>query len=184
MLPIITQYWWALLLRGVISLAFGILALAFPRVTIAFAAIVFAAYLILDGVLAIVAGIRAAEAHRRWWPFLLEGLVSLVAGILAFAWPEVTVVVIIALVAVWAILSGLLMVVPAMRLPRGSGRGWLIFSGGVSVLLGLVILIQPAAGLFYIVLSIGIYAIIFGIGLIALGFQVRRLHASRLDVTV
>ena len=184
MLPIITQYWWVLVLRGIISLVFGALALVFPGVTIAFAAIFFAAYLMLDGILAIAAGIRAAEAHRRWWPFLLDGLVSLIAGILAFAWPDVTIVIMVALVAVWAIVSGLLMVMPALRLPRGSGRGWLLFSGGVSVLLGLVILIQPATGLFYIVLSIGIYAIAFGAGLVALGFHVRRLHASRLDINV
>ena len=184
MVPIITRHWWVLVLRGIIALAFGILALLFPGVTIAFAAAFFAAYLIIDGVLAIVAGIRAAEAHRRWWPFALEGLIGLAAGILAFIWPEVTIVVMVALVAAWAILSGLAMLLPAFRLPPGSGRGWLIFSGAISLLLGIVILIQPATGLFYIVLSIGVYAIIFGIGLLALGFHVRRLHGSRVNLTV
>jgi uncharacterized membrane protein HdeD (DUF308 family) len=184
MIPIITRHWWVLVLRGIIALALGILALLFPGVTITFAAIFFAAYLIVDGVLAVVAGIRAAEAHRRWWPFALEGLIGVAAGIVALIWPAVTIVVLVALVAAWAILSGLAMLIPAFRLPRGSGRGWLIFSGAVSLLLGIVILIQPAAGVFYIVLSIGIYAIIFGIGLIALGLHVRRLHGSRVDMVV
>ena len=184
MIPIITRHWWVLVLRGLIALAFGILALLFPGVTITFAAIFFAVYFIVDGVLAVIAGIRAAEAHRRWWPFALEGLIGLAAGVIALVWPDVTIVVMVALVAAWAILSGLAMLVPAFRLPRGSGRGWLIFSGAVSLLLGIVILIQPAAGVFYIVLSIGIYAIIFGIGLVALGFQVRRLHESRVDISV
>ena len=184
MLPIVTQHWWLLVLRGALALVFGGLALAFPGVTIAFAAAFLAAYLALDGILALVAGIRAAEAHRRWWPFILEGVVSLAAGVLAFIWPTVTVVVMVALVAAWSILTGLAIMIPAFALPKGSGKGWLIFSGAVSLILGLVILFQPAAGLFYIVLSIGIYAILFGVGLIALGLRVRQLHAGRTDVTV
>jgi len=184
MVPIITRHWWALVVRGVIALILGILALVFPNVTIVFAAAFFAAYLVIDGALAIVAGVRAAETHRRWWPFALEGVLGLIAGVLAFAWPGVTVVVLIALVAAWAILSGLALLIPAFRLPGGTGKGWLILSGAISLLLGIVILFEPEAGIFYIVLTIGIYAILFGIGLVALGLRIRRLHVSHLDITV
>jgi uncharacterized membrane protein HdeD (DUF308 family) len=178
MIPVITGHWWAIVLRGVLAVLFGLWAVAVPGITITVLAAFFAAYLIVDGVLAVVAGIRAAEAHRRWWPFAVEGIANLIAGAIAFMWPGLTIVVMIALVAGWAIVTGLLMLVPAFSLPAGSGKGWLILAGAVSLLLGIAVIFEPAAGILYIVWTIAAYAILFGIGLIALGLRVRSLHGA------
>src|SRR5579859_6219107 len=115
MIPIITGHWWALALRGAIAIVFGVLALGYPQITFALLAIFVAAYLVIDGIFAIVIGVRAAENHRRWWPFALEGIVDIAAGAILYAMPDVLIV----MMAIWAIATGLLLLVPAFGLPGG-----------------------------------------------------------------
>jgi uncharacterized membrane protein HdeD (DUF308 family) len=174
MTTIITRHWWALALRGVLAVLLGVFAIAFPPATFVLLAMLIAAYLALDGVVAIVAGVRAAERHRRWWPFLVEGALDLVAGAIIFFDPDVLVF----LVAVWAIATGLFMLAPAFTLPGGSGKWFLVLNGLISLALGVAILAKPVAGLLFIAWSVGIYALIFGTGLIALGLHVRALHGK------
>ena len=76
--------WWAFAIRGVLGILFGIVAFALPGVTMLSLVIVFAAYAITDGVFAIVAAVRAANHHERWTLFLLEGVIGIAAGVLAF----------------------------------------------------------------------------------------------------
>jgi len=180
MLPIITRHWWALVLRGVVALVFGGLALAYPPITFDILAIFVSAYLVIDGVFAIVAGIRAAERHRRWWPFALEGLLDLAAGVIVFMAPGV----LLGLLAFWAIVTGLLLIVPAFGVPGAAGRWLLVLNGMLSLLLGVVILVQPLTGVLFVAVSVGLYALLFGIGLIALGLHVRKLQASHIDIVV
>lgn len=180
MIPIITGHWWALVLRGVIALIFGVLALAYPPLTFELLAIFVAAYLIIDGIFAIIAGVRAAESHRRWWPFALEGLIDIAAGVFIYGLPGL----LIGMIAFWAIVTGLILIVPAFGLPGGAGKWLLILNGAVSILFGIVVAIQPLTGVFFVALSVGIYAILFGVGLITLGLRVRRLHQSRVDIVV
>jgi uncharacterized membrane protein HdeD (DUF308 family) len=172
MTPIITKHWWALVLRGALAIAFAVLSIAFPPITFVFLAIFVAAYLVLDGIIAIVAGIHAAELHRRWWPFAVEGVLDLLAGAIIYFDPGVVVF----MVALWAIVTGLLLVVPALSLPGGAGRWFLVLNGVVSLLLGVAMLALPAAGVLFVVWSVAIYALIFGVGLIALGLRVHKLH--------
>jgi uncharacterized membrane protein HdeD (DUF308 family) len=172
MIPIVTGHWWALALRGVLAVLFALLAFAYPPATILILAVFIAAYLFLDGILAVVAGIRAAEQHKRWLPFALEGVADLIAAAIIYLDPAVLTV----LVGIWAILTGALMLFPAFALPGGAGKWLFVVNGLVSLLLGIVILAEPAAGVIFIAVSLGIYALLFGIGLIALAFRVRALH--------
>ena len=77
MLHVLARNWWALLIRGIAAVIFGILAFVWPGATIVAIGILFGAYAFVDGIFAIVSAVRAAEAHERWWPFLLEGFVGI-----------------------------------------------------------------------------------------------------------
>jgi uncharacterized membrane protein HdeD (DUF308 family) len=174
MIPIITRHWWVLSIRGALAIAFGVLAIAFPPATFVFLAVFVAAYLALDGVFAIVAGIRAAESHRRWWPFALEGIANLFAGAIVFVAPGT----LIYLVGFWAIATGLLLLIPALSLPTGSGRWLLALNGAVSLVFGVLIVAQPEVGLLFVIWAVAIYALLFGAGLLLLSVSVRALHRS------
>ncbi|MGH3026635.1 MAG: HdeD family acid-resistance protein, partial [Gaiellaceae bacterium] len=108
--------WWAVALRGVFGIFFGILALAMPGVTIAVLILWFAAYMLVDGVFAIVSGVRAGVAGGRWGALIVEGIVDLVAGAIAFLLPAATLLAFVWVCAAWAIVSGVLLLSAVFRL--------------------------------------------------------------------
>lgn len=175
MFSTLAKNWWAFAIRGVLGILFGIIAFAWPVVTILSLVIVFAAYAITDGVFAIVAAVRAATHHERWTLFLLEGVVGIVAGVLAFMWPSLTVIVFIALVAFWALLSGGLMLAAAFRLDTNHGGWWFVLGGVASIIYGALLLMVPGIGALVLMWWIGAYAFVFGIVMLIGAFRLRAL---------
>jgi uncharacterized membrane protein HdeD (DUF308 family) len=174
---VLARNWWALALRGLFAILFGLAAFAWPGVTLAALVLLFGAYALVDGVLAIVAGVRAAERHERWWPMLLEGVASVLAGVLTFAWPVITAVVLLYLIGFWALVTGVLKIVSAVRVRRHlPGEVAQVLNGAVSVLFGLVLLVVPGLGLLAVVWWIAMYAVFRGLLLVTLAFRLRR-HA-------
>ena len=177
---VLVRNWWALALRGALAILFGLLAFYNPAITLAAIILLFGAYALVDGVFAIVAGLRAAQRHERWWPFALEGLVSIVIGLITFALPGLTAFALLLLVSAWAIVSGVFRIAAAVRLRKEIEGEWLlILNGLLSVVFGVIIMVFPGAGLVTLVWLIGVYAIIFGIILLALAFRLRG-HRAKL----
>src|SRR4029077_4374515 len=134
--------------------------------------LLFGAYAILDGIFDIISAVRAPGRH---WPLVLEGVVGIIIGILTFIWPGITTMVLLYLIAFWAIFTGILEIVAGIRLREVIANEWLLILMRVlSVLFGFLILIFPGAGALAIVIWIGAYALLFGIMLIALAFLLRR----------
>jgi uncharacterized membrane protein HdeD (DUF308 family) len=171
-LPMLAGNWWALLLRGIAAVLFGLAALFWPGLTLVVLIVFFGAYALVDGVFAIVAGIRGSEGSR--WLLLAEGVLGVLAGLVAFFWPGMTAMVLLFLISAWAIFTGLLKVVMAIAFRRRTENEWLMgLSGVLSVLFGVVLAVWPGAGLLSLVWLVGIYALIFGVALIVLGFRAR-----------
>lgn len=173
MSAVLAQNWWAIALRGVFAILFALIAFFWPGATILSFVLFFSAYMLVDGVFAIVAAVRAASNNQRWGLLVLEGIVDILAGIVAFIWPGLTVVFFITLMAVWSLITGILMVVAAFKLDPAFGRGWLIFSGIVSVLFGVALLIAPLVGAVVLTWWLGAYALVFGITLLILAFKLK-----------
>jgi uncharacterized membrane protein HdeD (DUF308 family) len=170
---VLAHNWWAIALRGVFGILFGIIAFATPAVTMLSLVLVYAAYMLVDGLFAIVAAARAARHHERWGLLILEGVVDLLAGAFAVAWPGLTVLAFVILVAAWAIVSGGLMVAAAAQLKLDHGRWWLVFGGIASVIYGILLIMAPLIGAVVLTWWIGAYALVFGASLLVLGFRLR-----------
>jgi uncharacterized membrane protein HdeD (DUF308 family) len=95
--------------------------------------LVFAAYTFVDGIFALWAIWPALRLGMPWGLLVLEGVVDIGAAIAAVAWPDLTVVVFVFLIAAWAIVSGALMLGAAFRLHADHGRWWLVLGGLVSI---------------------------------------------------
>ncbi len=171
---VLARNWWALLLRGALAIVFGVLAFVNPGITLAALVLLFGAYSLVDGIFAIVSGLRAARRHERWWPFALEGLLSILVGIVTFLMPAAAAFALLLLVSAWSIVTGVFRIAAAVRLRKEIQGEWLLILNGVlSVAFGLVIVIFPGAGLVTLVWVIGFYAILFGVTLVALAFRLR-----------
>lgn len=166
--------WWGLLARGILAILFGIIALAVPGIALLAFIYVFAAYALLDGIMAIVVSVQERRFLRAWWVLLLEGVLGIIFGILAFTWPGETALVLLFLVAIWALVTGVMEIGSAFVVPGSAGQRWgLGLAGLLSILFGLILIVRPGTGLLAILWFVGIYAIVFGVSLIIYAFQVR-----------
>ena len=172
----LVQNWWLFTLRGVLGIIFGCIALIFPGPTILSLVIFFSAYMLVDGVLGIYSGIKAARNGDRWGLLILEGVVDIAAGAIAFIWPAITAVAFVLIIAIWALISGALMLIAAFRLNIEHGRWWLALGGIASIIFGVVLIIAPVVGAVVLTWWLGAYALVFGVLLLVLAFQ---LHSKR-----
>jgi uncharacterized membrane protein HdeD (DUF308 family) len=106
---------------------------------------------------------------------LLRGVLAIVFGIVAVLWPNLTLIWLVAMFAVYALLSGGVSIVSAFRIRRSERKWWLpLLFGIVSVAVGVYALVQPAMTALVLVLLMGANAIITGALDIALGFRLRK----------
>ncbi len=172
----LAQNWWAIALRGAFAILFGLLTFVLPGITLATLVILFSAYMLADGVFAIVAAVKAAQSGERWGLLVLEGIANILAGVVAFLWPAITVLVFVYLVAFWSIVSGLLMVMAAFKLTGEHGRWWMGLAGALSVVFGILLAVMPIAGAVVLTLWLGVYAVVFGVMLLVASFRLRTMR--------
>ena len=186
MCALLAQNWWAMALRGAFAILFGVVAFIAPGPTLVSLALLFGAYLFVDGVFGIVAAAKAASRNERWGLLLLEGVVNLVMGVIAVVFPLSAVLAFVLVTAGWALLTGGLMVGAAFRLDASHGRWWLVLSGVVSVIFGVLLLVSPLVGAVVLTWWLGAYALAFGAVLLGLAFKLkgrRDAGAARLQET-
>jgi uncharacterized membrane protein HdeD (DUF308 family) len=173
-LHVLAKNWWLVLLRGIAGIIFGVLAFAWPGITLLTLIIFYGAYALIDGIFAIGAAFRGDAPQSRWW-LILIGILGIAAGLLTFLWPGLTAFVLAIFIGVWSLIHGIFEIVGAIRIRKEiDNEWWLILSGALSVLFGLVMLYMPGAGALALIWVIGSYAIIFGALLVAFSFRLKR----------
>lgn len=176
--------WWLVLLRGIFMVIFGIIALVSPGIALLTLIWVFGFYAILDGIAALVIGIRTrGEAHWVWT--IVQGVVSVLAGVIALIWPGVTALALLFVVAFWAIMLGIGEIGGAFSSRRrGSNTwGWTLAAGILNVVFGILLLTWPASGILTLVWLVGIFTLVGGVALILLAFRVRSMVKSAGDAS-
>jgi len=169
-----SHYWWMIGLRGLVAVIFGVVAFLRPSMTLLALVLLFGAYALANGVLELIHAFSAPKGCPRSKGMIFGGLISIAAGIVAFAWPGITTLALILLIASWAIVNGVSEIVSAIRLRKLINNEWLLILAGVlSVLFGIVVLVQPAVGVLALVWWIGGFAIVFGVLLMGLAFRMR-----------
>ena len=173
MISMLARNWWAFVVRGIFAVLFGLIALFMPGVTMLSLVLLFAAYALADGVMAIISAIHAVKQGERWSLLVLEGIADIIIGAAAAALPGITVVVFVALIAAWALITGGFMLSAAFELDADHGRWWLALGGAASLAYGALLIVAPLMGALILTWWIGAYAIIFGIALLVAAFKLR-----------
>ncbi len=165
--------WWTLAARGIAAILFGILTFISPGLSLFTLVILFGAWALADGVFNLVMAVRTRKGERWGW-LVLEGVTSIIVGILTFFWPGITALSLLFLIAAWSVVTGIAEVVAAIRLRKLIRGEWLLgLSGVVSIVFGLFLLAFPGAGALAVIFWIGAYSIVFGSLLVALAFRLR-----------
>lgn len=177
---ILSRSWWLLLVRGLAAIAFGLLTWFQPAISLTAFVLLFGAYSLADGVCGIVTAFSGRKDHEHWWVLLLGGLVGVGVGLLTFLAPGLTALAVLFYIAIWAIATGVLQIVAAIRLRKEIEGEWLlILAGAASVLFGVLLTVQPGAGALTLLWLIAAYAVFFGVLLVMLAMRVRKI-ANRL----
>jgi uncharacterized membrane protein HdeD (DUF308 family) len=109
--------WWVLLLDGLVGVAFGVAAFYYyPDLSLTFAVVWVAWWLLLTGGLAVYAALQERQLGLPWGWTMTYGIVSIVTAAFAFANPPATLTAIMSLIAVFAIVSGVVLLVGAYKL--------------------------------------------------------------------
>ena len=171
------QYWWLLLVRGIVAIAFGIMALAWPAITVLALVTVFAVYAFLDGIAAIGMGLSERRAGHKWGYSVFNGVVSILAGITAIVWPAMTAVVLLLVIALWALVAGVMSIMGSLALRRAGLKQWIwtMIFGVCAVLFGISLIVNPGRGILSVLWVIAVFAIAGGISLCIASFTVRKI---------
>ena len=166
--------WGWIVVRGIAAVIFGVLALVLPGITLAALVLLWGAYALADGIIALIAAFRIRDRGKPFWALLVVGILGIAAGILTFIWPGMTALVLLAFIAAWSLVMGIFQIIAAVRLRKSIENEWLLgLSGLLSIIFGVLMLINPGAGALAVIWVIGAYAILFGVLLIALGVKLR-----------
>lgn len=168
--------WQAIVARGVVAILFGLLAIFMPVAAALSLVIVFSIYLMADGFLAIASAFRAMRQRHAWGLLALEGVVDIIASLVLFFMPRLGMVTFVLIVAIWALVAGVVKLVAAFRREPVAARGWLALSAVISIGFAIVLLMAPVLGAVVLTWWLGVYGVVFGIALLFLGFKVRSMR--------
>ncbi|RAY13402.1 HdeD family acid-resistance protein [Actinomadura craniellae] len=172
------RHWWVLALRGALAILFGLVAWIWPGITVLALVIVFGLYALVDGVFALVMAIRGGTRQSRPW-LAVTGAAGVLLGVLALVWPGVTALVLLFLIAIWAVITGVFEIAAGIYLRQEITDEWLwILGGALSVLLGFLLFVWPVSGAIAVVWMIGFFSIVYGAVLLASAFRLRRLAST------
>jgi uncharacterized membrane protein HdeD (DUF308 family) len=178
--------WWLVLIRGVLAIIFGVIALIHPGVAFVALVFTFAAFAFVDGIINIVHAVRVRNRDKRWGWLLVQGILSVLAGAVAFVFPLAAGVTLgifaLSLIGVYAIMMGISGIPAAASLVDG-GRKVLGFIVAIlSILLGIalivIVFVSPLNGIVNLIWVIGVYAIIIGVVLIVAAIQARTMSPA------
>ena len=172
--------WRSVGLRGLAAIAFGLLTLAWPGLTITALLLLFAVYALVDGFAHLAAALGAAGRERgNRGVLIIEGVAGVAAGLITLVWPDLTALALLYVIAAWAIITGVIRIMAALQVRREIPNEWiLVFSGAMSVIFGIILVVAPVAGALAITWLIGFYALLLGMMLLGLVWRLRSRHAQ------
>ena len=175
MLHALAKCWWLLLLRGIAAIVFGVLAFVWPGLTLVTLVLLYGAFALVDGVLSLIAAFTGSVKPVPTWWLVVVGLLGIAAGIVTFAWPGITAILLILFIGAWALVHGIFEIIGAIQLRNEIDNEWMLILGGLlSVVFGVLVLLAPGAGALGLIWAIASYSIVFGILFVALALRLRK----------
>jgi uncharacterized membrane protein HdeD (DUF308 family) len=166
-----------LVVQGILAIIIGVVSVAWPEVTVGAFVILFAVYAFMTSIADAVRAFSSGKAGHVVG-YLLLSLLSLVAGVVALAWPGITALVLTIWIGAWALVTGVIQVAMAFRSGEGAGDRALCALGGlVSIALGVVLTIHPQAGAVSLAIVFGLFSMVTGVNALVLATLSRRTPA-------
>ncbi len=157
--------WWALVLRGLLAIAVGAVILWRPVESVAAFALFIAIWALFNGIVQIVHSFELRPVFDRWWVLLVSGVVNAVFGIAAlYYYPGLSLALAVTLTAWWLLVTGGLAGYAAMvERQVGVSWGWTLAFGILSIICGVLAIMNPPTTLAALMGLIAGFAIVGGV---------------------
>jgi uncharacterized membrane protein HdeD (DUF308 family) len=168
----LTRSWWLFLILGVLWILFGMFVLSYNVGSLLALAVFAGVTFVMTGITQVLA---AGRVDSWRWLWVVGGVLSIIAGILAFVWPGITLLILSVILAWFLVFKGIMDVVGALA---SIGRPWwwlTLILGIVELLLGIWAAGYPGRSLFVFVNLVGIYAVAYGFTELFAAFELRGL---------
>ncbi|WP_341915071.1 DUF308 domain-containing protein [Ferrovibrio terrae] len=170
--PMPRRLWWMIVLRGLAALAFGLVAIFWPGISLAALVMLFGAYALLDGAITLGFALRRRSNEAGKGILMATGIAGLTIGLISVLWPQVTVTLLIYVLAAWLVLFGLIAIAHSLQMRKQVGAAWPLSRGGILlVLVGLLLVLFPNAVAVAATWVLGIFALLIGAGLLAFAWR-------------
>jgi uncharacterized membrane protein HdeD (DUF308 family) len=174
----VRRSWGELLFGGIIALLFGLVAAFWPGKTLVIIIMFFGIFILAEGIVTVIITLVRRKMYERWWLGLIAGIIGILIGGITVSRPIATTVFLLYMIGVWALITGVIGIISAIRLRKTIKNEWyLILSGIVAVLFGIFVLARPLIAAVTMMWIISAFAILFGGLLIVLSFRVKRASA-------
>jgi uncharacterized membrane protein HdeD (DUF308 family) len=167
--------WWALVIRGTLSIAVGIFIIMRPLESVAALALVIALWALMQGTVSIVHAFDLRPVAKHWWLLLLSGIIGVVFGILAlYDYPGLSLAFAVIWVTWWLLLGGISAITIAVQERRASlPWGWTMTWGILGVVVAIVAFATPPVTLAALMGLLSAFGIIGGIVLFVGAYKLR-----------
>jgi uncharacterized membrane protein HdeD (DUF308 family) len=177
MMTALGRSWGWILFFGIVTLLAGILTVAWPGRTVLVIAVLFGLQLFVGGIFRLVAAFTDEAAGHRV-AYTLIGIFSIIVGILCLRHIFQTVAALALILGIFWVISGVMDFFTGVFVRDMPRRGWVIFTGILGFIAGLVVLFQPGISLITLAWVLGIWLIVYGSMEIVASFTVRRLATA------
>jgi uncharacterized membrane protein HdeD (DUF308 family) len=171
----VSRAWGWFAFFGALSVIVGILVLVWPGHTLVALAVLFGLQLVVSGIFRLIAAVALTDASGGTRALMaILGLLGLVVGLWALRHIDMALSVLALFLAIYWIIDGVVETFTAIDHPGLPGRGWVVFTGLLGILAGIVLLVWPEPTLLVLAIILGIFLILFGGLQLLIAFGLRR----------
>ena len=164
------EFWWSVLLEGIIAIIIGIFLLYEPITTTILLIQILAIFWLLEGIFSVIRALVFTKDGK--WK-LVSGILSIIAGAVILMYPIISPYIVLRLLIIFigilALVNGAVIITSALK-GRGWGTGIL---GALTIVLGLLLLTNSLAGVIVLPWIFGVFFVIGGIGAVIWGINMR-----------
>jgi uncharacterized membrane protein HdeD (DUF308 family) len=173
-LSLLPHLWKSTLISGILALVLGALVAARPGVSVVFAAVVFGAYLLITGVVQVVHGFSLHTSAGGRVLLFISGAAALILALLCFRSLPNAVLLLAIWIGVGFIFRGVATTISAVSDPTVPGRIWHAVIGAITLLAGVVTIVEPFSSIATLAFVVGIWLMVIGVFEIVSSFGIRR----------
>ncbi len=151
-------------LNGVLAIIFGLVALFLPGITLAALGVYFAITILAGGVMQIISSFKMKSRNKHWYLLLAEGLIGILIAAIILSRPKLLATVFVTIIGLWALFLGLIFLFTYFKRQMPAFyNSFLLIISILSLVMGLIIIINPFESTRIIIVMIGIYTLAYGI---------------------